>query len=76
MLDSCLKETKIFRKAYKRGLCCHVFKVVELIINDADRNYFSVSHHTYCLYPSCLNKDHVAYSSPLEAEDTTTYCRR
>ena len=23
---------------------------------------------------SCLNKDHIVYSSPLEAKDTTTHC--
>jgi len=41
----------LFRKAFKRGLCCHVFKVDELI-NDADRKLFrQISHHTHCLHP-------------------------
>ena len=41
----------LFRKAFKRRLCCHVFKVDELI-NDADRKLFrQISHHTHCLHP-------------------------
>ena len=41
----------LLRTAFKRGLCCHVFKVDELI-NDADRKLFrQISHHTHCLHP-------------------------
>ena len=66
----------LFRKAFKRGLCCHILKVDELI-NDADRKLFRQISHSLSPSPpaSCPNKDHVAYSSPSEAEDTTTHCR-
>ena len=41
-------------------------------------NYFArfLTSRLSVSIPSCLNKDHVAYSSPLEAEDTTTYCHK
>jgi len=78
LLDSSDNQAQLdglIRKAFKRGRCCNVFKVDELI-NDADRKLFRrISHHKHCLHPSCPNKDHVAYSSPSEAEDTTTHCR-
>ena len=41
----------LFRKAFKRGSCCHVFKVDELI-NDADRKLFRQISPPYTLSPS------------------------
>ena len=53
----------LFCKAFKRELCCHVFKSVELMMT-LIQNYFARCLTIHTVYiPSCVNKDHVACSS-------------